>query len=298
MVEDLKFIYAEENLWLLPEVSSAESMGYDEFFAEDRSYHDSDSLWYTSWSAGEGNLLASYGLSSDEDGFYIYKDSRRNTPYYRITNTQDLSDCSAVITNTRQLYCAVDGKLLRVDVLSGERDPLYSAEFIPDMVLCHNDVLYFLAISDGILSLNRLYLPSMTLDVLYSQTAPEVPMNFYDLHAPDSNQSVITWEIINPLFWKAVTEILDGPESEYPDLYYLRYFTVDYITAHPLHDEAVQHNFALLQDVTGLRPRMKCYYDPMADTYEERYGIYDICFFGTGVHNDEEHFSSDPEYGD
>ena len=301
VVEDLKFTYASEHLWIAPEFNAADSLGYEEFFAQESVYHDPDAPWYgyihagnSVWFAGDGELRALYGLGLDEDGFYIYKDLR--VPHYRITNTQDFSDCSAVITNTRQLYCAVDGKLLRVDVLSGERDPLYSAEYIPDLVLCHNDVLYFLAISDGILSLNRLYLPSMTLDVLYSQTAPEVPMNCYDLHTPDSNQSVITWETINPLFWKAVTEILEGPESEYPDLYYLRYFTVDYITAHPLHDEAVQHNFSLLQEVTGLRPRMKCYYDPMADTYEERYGIYDICFFGTGVHNDEEHFEDYPAY--
>ena len=300
VVEDLKFTYASEHLWIAPEFNAADSLGYEEFFAQERVYHDPDAPWYgyihagnSVWFAGDGELRALYGLGSDEDGFYIYKDLR--VPYFRITNTQDLSDCSAVITNTRQLYCAVDGKLFRVDVLSGERDPLYSAEYIPDMVLCHNDVLYFLAISDGILSLNRLYLPTMTLDVLYAQTAPEVPVSCYELYAPGSNRSTITWETINPTFWKAVTEILEDPESEYPELYYPA-LTPEYLATHSIHTETVQHNFALLQDVTGLRPRMKCYYDPVADTYEERYGIYDICFFGTGIHGDDEHFESYPEY--
>ena len=41
---------------------------------------------------------------------------------------------------------------------------------------------------------------------------------------------------------------------------------------------------------------MRCYYGPVADTYNEKYGIYDICFFGTGVHNDEEHFEDYPAY--
>lgn len=293
-VEELKFINAPEYPWMIPKFTS---IGYEEFFAHDRAYYDLDTPWFgygyarnSAWFAGDGEARALYGLRSDEEGFYIYENGHKQMPCYRIPNTQDLVDCNAVITNTRQLYCAVDGTLLRVDVLTGERDTLYTAEYIPDMELCYNDVLYFLAVSDGILSLNRLYVPTMTLDVLYAQTAPEVPVSCYDLHAPASNRSTITWETINPLFWQAVTEILEGPESEYPELYYPDAFTFDYMTAHPFIDEAVQHNFALLQDVLGLRPRTKCYYDPIAGTYEEKYGIYDVCFFGTGIHNDEEHF--------
>ena len=250
----------------------------------------------SAWFAGVGEARALYGLRSDKEGFYIYEDGHKQTPCYRIPNTADLVDCNALITDTCQLYCAMDGILLCVDVLTGERVTLHTADYIPDLELCLNDVLYFLAISDSILSLNRLYLPTMTLDVLYTQTTPEVPVSCYELYAPSSNRSVIKWETINPTFWKAVEEIMAGPESEYSDLPYFRYFTVDYITAYPFNNEMVQLNFAALQDKLGLRPRMKCYYDPVADTYTEKYGIYDICFFGTGIHSDEEHFESYPEY--
>ncbi|MBR3704050.1 MAG: hypothetical protein IKM11_00965 [Oscillospiraceae bacterium] len=301
LIEDLEFIHASERPWMASEFDTATPLGYEEFFAQERSYSTSSALSYNSraystWYAGESESRARYGLRSDEDGLFVYKDSHWYTPYYRIPNTEDLNGCSALLTSPCELICMMDGKLLRVDMLSGKRDTLYTTEYIPDMVVCNNAVLYFLALSDGILSLNRLYLPTMTLDMLYAQTAPEVPVSCYELYVPGSSQSVITWETINPIFWKAIEEIMAGPESEYPDLYYLRYFTVDYITAHSLHDEAVQHNFSLLQDVTGLRPRMKCSYDPMADTYDERYGIYDICFFGTGIHGDSEHFADTPEY--
>lgn len=84
------------------------------------------------------------------------------------------------------------------------------------------------------------------------------------------------------------------PESEYPKLY--GSFTLDYVVDHPIQYEMVQFNFAQFQNAIGLRPRMRGYYDPAADTYNERYGIYDICFFGTGIHSDEEHFESYQEY--
>ena len=103
-------------------------------------------------------------------------------------------------------------------------------------------------------------------------------------------------ELIPPIFWQAATKILDGSGSEYSELSLPCDFTIDYITAHPFENETLQYHFAKLQDVLGLRPRMKGYYDPVADTYDEKYGIYDICFFGTGIHGDEEHFESDPEY--
>lgn len=301
LVEDLKFIHASERPWMASEFDTAPPLDYEEFFAQERSYSTSSALSYNSsaystWYAGESESRARYGLRSDEDGLFVYKDSHWYTPYYRIPNTEDLNGCSALLNSPCELICMMGGKLLRVDILSGKRDTLYTAEYIPDMVLCNNAVLYFLALSDGILSLNRLYLPTMTLDVLYAQTAPEVPVSCYKLYVPGSSRSAITWETINPIFWQAATEILEGPESEYPELYYPDAFTVDYISTHPINDESVQLTFAQLQDVTGLRPRMRCSYDPVADSYEERYGIYDICFFGTGIHGDNEHFADTPEY--
>lgn len=289
-----------EHPWMMPEV---EHLGYEEFFSEERAYHDQDAPWY-SYTQGEGSFwifengesYTAYELESDENGFFICKNRDEENPIHRIPNTETLVGGEKIITNTRQIYCIVDGKLLRVDVLTGERNTLYTAEYIPDMVLCHNDVLYFLALSDGILSLNRLYIPTMTLDLLYARVAPEVPVTCYELYSPNSSRSVIKWETINPIFWKAVEEIMAGPESEYPRMYYPSALTVEFITAHPFGREEVQSNFAMIQDVIGLRPRMRGYYDPVADAYNERYGIYDICFFGTGIHSDEEHFGSDPEY--
>ena len=207
VVEDLKFTNAPEYPWMMPQLAT---IGYEEFFAYDRAYYDPEAPWYgytsklnSPWFAGDGESRALYGLLLDEDGFFIYKDSKRNAPCYRIPNTENLTDCSEVITNTRQLYCAVNGTLLLVDVLTGERETLYTAEYILDLELCHNDVLYFLALSDGILSLNRLYVPTMTLDQLYTQTASEVPTSCYELYEPSTNRSVIKWETVNPAFWKA-----------------------------------------------------------------------------------------------
>ena len=286
--------------WMMPEV---DHLDYEEFFAYDRAYHGQDMPWsdYTSalngmWFVRSDDSSTAYEWESDENGIFICRLRKEEDPLHRIPNTADLVDCTQAISNTRQLYCAVDGKLLCVDVLTGERNTLYTAEYIPDLMLCHNDVLYFLAISDGILSLNRLYVPTMTLDLLYAQVAPEVPESCYNLYAPNSSQSVIIWETINPTFWKTVEEIMAGPESEYPELNYPAALTVEYITAHPFGYEDVQNNFAMIQNAIGLRPRMRGYYDPVADTYDEKYGIYDICFFGTGIHSDEEHFESYQEY--
>ena len=298
VVEGLKFVYQSEYPWIAPVI---EPMGYEEFFAEERSYHDLDASWYgytrargSMWGVEHGETYNTYELRSDENGFYIYEYRDEKNMLYCVPNTEDLDGCAKAITNTWKLYCIKDGELLCVDVLTGHRNTLYTAEHISDMTLCHNDVLYFLAISDGILSLNRLYVPTMTLDQLYTQTASEVPANCYELYMPATNRSVIEWETITPLFWQAITPVLEGPANNYPELCYPHAFNLEYIAGHPLWDEAVQHNFLMLQDKLNLRPRMKCYYDPITNTYTEKYGIYDICFFGTGIHNEDEHFEDYP----
>ena len=300
VVEGLNFVYESEYPWIAPII---EAIDYEEFFAMERSYHDLDAAWYgftraqgSMWFVDHGDFGTAYELRSDENGFYICECSKGKNTLHRVPGTKDLDGCTKAITNTWKLYCVKGGQLLCVDVLNGKRDILYTAEQIPDLMLCHNDVLYFLAISDGVLSLNRLYVPTMTLEQLYTQTASEVPANCYDLCWINTNHSVIEWETINPAFWQAITMILNSPKWDYSELAYPDAFDLDYIAEHPLQDESVQHNFSTLQKKLNLRPRMKCCYDPVSCAYTERYGIYDICFFGTGIHNDDEHFEDYPAY--
>lgn len=286
---------AEENApeypWMTPET---EPLNYEDFFAQEREY---DSIYPSFWSFEDGDNYAAYELNSDESGFFICEYNDRKNPIHRIPNSEILLDCDSVLTDTRRLYCIKGGDLLRVDVLTGQNELLYSAEDIPDMRLCGNAVLYFLALSDDVLLLNRLYLPTGTLDLLYAQTAPDVPASFYELRGIPTNRSVIYWETVSPVFWEKVLSILNG-ELDCPELWYTYCFTLEYMTEHPrpLSDEAVQHNFAMLQDDFNLRPRMEGCYDPVADTYAQQYGIFDICYFGTGIHSHDEHFADYPEY--
>lgn len=277
--------------WMTPET---EPLSYEEFFAEEREY---DSIYPSFWSFEDGDNYAAYALNSDENGFFICESNDRKNPLHRIPNSETLLDCDKVLTDTRRLYCIRGGDLLRVDVLTGQTELLYSAEDIPDMQLCGDAVLYFLSLSDGVLLLNRLYLPTATLDLLYAQTAPDVPASFYELYGTATNRSVIYWETVSPIFWEKVLSILNG-ELDCPELWYTYCFTLEYMAEHPqpLSDEAVQHNFAMLQDDFNLRPRMEGCYDPTTDTYTQQYGIFDICFFGTGIHSHDEHFADYPEY--
>ena len=284
--------------WMAPEM---EHLGYEEFFAAERTYRDPETPGYRYtrvlgvgqfWSVGEGDSYTPYIFMADEDGFFICEFNNEENVLHRVPNTADLADSTLFTSNTRQIYCFHGGELLCVDVLTGERTVIYAAGRVVDQVLCYSDVLYFLAIEGDTLSLLRFYHPTMTL--LYRQPALDIPDSWYDLHRPDSNLSPVTWETIHPAFWDAIQPLLDDPSLLTNEQISPTIFNREYLTAHPLSNEAIRFCFMHLQPELNLRPRLLGIYDPVTDTYSEQYGIYDICYFGTGI-DGHEHFSDDPE---
>lgn len=293
-----------------------ESLPYEEYFSEDRPYKpynlysmghnwvQQDDVYYQYWDVTDdaGNTVT-YGLGQYPDGFYICEmnglDEADKLYYVPGTENVDMSTAFLqFVSNGRTLLCVRNsGELLSIDLVSGDTEILYSADHIlGDLCLATRDVLYFLSEANGILCLNRIYLPSRTVDLLYAQTSPGVPVDWYDLKEPQSSQSVIEWETMNPDFWKFIQEIIQDPEHPLGQTEgLLGAFNMEYIEAYPF-ELSVQHDSSLLQNEINLRPRLCGIYDPRTDTYTELFGIYDICFFGTSIHDDSEHFAPYPEY--
>lgn len=284
-------------------VEESAQLSYEEFFSEERSYQAADAgesgtthALGASWSVEDGEDAPLYALQQDKDGFYIALSSDSQTPLYRVPNSAQLVGCETVLTNTRQIYCTRGGELLCVDILTGTTTVLYHGDTLLDVLLAGNEVLYVLTADADTLSLLRIYCPTATTDLLYSCPKTDVPSNWYQLLLPESNQSAVLWDTLNPAFWDEVQKLCSDPETLSVELAYPAAFDVDYIAQCAYQDEAVIYNFSQLQNALNLRPRLRACYDSTTDTYTEQYGIYDICFFGTGIHTDAEHFADTQDY--
>ena len=224
---------------------------YDAYFSRVHKYDDYDSLYVTRWyvtdKGTKGTLYyddvsqPGFALCNDEDGFFIIAfDDDEHTPGkptgYRRDDGLHLSTYEPPLeiiwevpkaeTNAKTDRFLTDGKyvyfvrnkntILRQDLIRGDLVTLYKGDPILTesndcMELHDQNVLFFLTKSGDCVNINRLYLPSMTLDVLRNDIPMTCFQGEFSLYIPDSN--TLTWTTLNPDFFHRVMEVIEDPDS-------------------------------------------------------------------------------------
>lgn len=224
---------------------------YDAYFSRVHKYDDYDSLYVTRWyvtdKGTKGTLYyddvsqPGFALCNDEDGFFIIAfDDDEHTPGkptgYRRDDGLHLSTYDPPLeiiwevpkaeTNAKTDRFLTDGKyvyfvrnkntILRQDLIRGDLVTLYKGDPILTesndcMELHDQNVLFFLTKSGDCVSINRLYLPTMTLDVLRNDIPMTCFQGEFSLYIPDSN--TLIWTTLNPDFFHRVMEVIEDPDS-------------------------------------------------------------------------------------
>lgn len=209
---------------------------YEEYFSEKHAYPYGDflNLLSHSWGIREDGTLAAddseadrqYRLTQGTDGLYVQisKNGTYVTVWY-VPESAALADCGTFFTDGSYAYCVQDNRtLLRVDLHLGTVETLFSRKriFTQDCnwgQLYDGKVLFFLAQSGGKGALYRLYLPSLTLELISDQLPLESLICSFNYWPDETDASIIHWDTINPAalqrLWEKCKEPYTYYESEY-----------------------------------------------------------------------------------
>ncbi len=239
-----------ETPWL---TAIPEAQSYDAYFSEVRIFTHSANLYVNRWKVnedGSAGMIPSdyepdqgYALVLDDEGFLIVTfandewlpgwisgsrtgrglqwNADRNPLkiIWEVPGSESLTDIDCYITDGRYAYCVrSQNQILRLDLLTGDTETLFTAESIPvsskDCICLHDQsVLVFLSQTGDKISVNRLYLPTMALDVLYDEINADAFVGNFYLSYDDTD--ALLWGIMDPAFIPRLTDILSDPDSDY-----------------------------------------------------------------------------------
>lgn len=271
-----------------------EPLSYEEFFSEDHSIHG----WYAEnmlygWLYPYEDTQILCRVSPNWNGKLIVE-SDAFDEVYTVPCKQDLSDYS---------YLAADGKfayltnktsttVIQVELRTGAVKELVTAESLLYVFVCARDLLYYASIEGDVISINRLYIPTMQNDCLYDQISADIPLDYvgFSMHRPTSTLGGVVWETMNPEMMDLLKKELYDPNSPYRSHEHIAHLWEE---EDPLDDgRDMIWLMELLQEDYGVRSRIEFTYDPKDGTLSQRKGIVDSCWTGTVWGHD--HFA--PEY--
>ena len=271
---------APDTPWL---TAARDHLPYEEYFSTVRIFSYIAGPYSTIWNVnadGNPGILYSgtptanaYCLKPDQHGLHILSYGTQKT-VWTVPDSQNLTSAARFITDGRYAYCIRDRKeLLRVELLTGKREILATADRFPvesDYCLSLHDreVLLYLTQTDDKISVNRLYLPTMTPDVLCDNIPAEAFLCYFTLSYNDTD--ALLWCIMDPAFIPKITDILSDQDSDYrqyvtnPDSLWSAE-NLDEIAVHPNFTTLVQH-IEILEETPAL---LSCYLELSGKTFEE-----------------------------
>ena len=209
--------------WLAPERTS---MTYEAFFGENRRYEDFPWYWER-WNYVTDFSEGLYFLKTDADGWYVHTtdpDRWDENPLHHVPDSEKLTKWEISFCDGRYAYCFCEEfTLLKVDLLTGQSEEIPTGITAVKRVMAempHPDVLYILAEGGEYEEVYRLYLPTMTLDLLYGEIPLDTPkeINYvYDREClfPKGTREPLAVTYINPAFNELIQKTLADKESPY-----------------------------------------------------------------------------------
>lgn len=201
---------------------------YEEYFSEVRIFSYIAGPYTNIWKVNgdrtpgavyNGNSAGNaYCLQLDQQGLHITSYNTKKT-LWTVPRSETLTGIDCYTTDGHYAYCVRNqNEIFRVDLLTGETETLANDITIPVnstycLSLHDQEVLLFLTQTGDRIAVNRLYLPTMTQEMLYDGIGGNGFPYYFDLSYCDTD--ALIWYIFDPAFIPRVADILSDPDSDY-----------------------------------------------------------------------------------
>ena len=266
------------------QTAAPQNIPYEEYFSGVRIFSYTAGPYTNIWKVNDdrtpgavyngGSAGEAYCLQLDQQGFHITSYSSQKT-LWTVPGSESLTGIDCYTTDGHYAYCVRNqSEIFRLDLLTGEGEALVTDVSIPvDNTSCislhDREILLFLTQTDAGIAVNRLYLPTMTQEILYDGISADGFLFYFGLSYRDTD--ALVWYTFDPAFISRVTDVLSDPASDYrkyavdPDgLWGAK--TLEEMAAHRDFITTV-HHIELDLEIPSL---LDCYLDIPSGTYEEK----------------------------
>lgn len=271
----------DPKLWY---IEAPQYLDYREFFATERiASQGANTL---NWTSPEGTVCT----LQQNCGLHVLQN---NATIYTVPDSEALTqNLTLLYTDGHVAYLQSTTELLQINLLTGELKAVYTAKELITCQFLFPEMCYLVEETDTSVSLCRLHIPSLTLDVLYDGIPARTPRSWLFVTFPDSTQGTVSWEGISPEMVDALYLQFQNPESPYyPDFGYTQQNLSDFWENPEL---IRQLDYSLvgstpmmkLQEDLNLQALWKGAYSIADGTVTQDWGVVDTCWFGSGMNHD------------
>lgn len=276
-------------------ISDPQNMSYQDFFAEDRPHTLSNQtqIWHSPVPGSE----TVYSISRPQATFpRLFVAEVNGQVVYEIPNTETTTSYQPLGTDGTYVYLADQyenaSQIIRIDLLTGNTTVIAQYQRILDIQLYPDNVLYYAAAEGSQLKIYRVYLPTLTTDLICElEIHPLMPGTWFSFSV-SSTQGTVSWNGLSPEILDALYAEFSNPDSVYypgfgdpkkdlsefwenPDL--LRNLYYDLRGSIPM---------MKLQDDKNLQAMLRGTYNIADGATTLDWGVVDSCWFGSGLPHD------------
>jgi hypothetical protein len=192
---------------------------YDEYFSRTRKLGYSQISNNLTWTGANG---AEYSLQSmAESGLCVLNEAQEIL--WAVPGTENSSGIQWLVCDGQWAYGILSNNLLRIELLTGKQESLFTGEKMlcgsmgykaANLMVCDRAYLLFAAVSNGKGCIYRLYLPTMTLDLLCDEIPADTLPCWLEIWMPEDNRYT-PFMFLNPELQPIVYDTLADPNSSY-----------------------------------------------------------------------------------
>ena len=276
-------------------LADREMLSYQAFFGENYVYADKAFFGRTDWAVFSGEKAVLFDIKYDiARDVYCVGSVAIGELYYTIPGSEDYTKgYNCLAADGVYIYFQNAEEIVQLNMRTGESRQIVSCDYINNAYICGRDALYYAAVTDGKLAINRLYIPTMQNDVLYDDFSDDTPYGESELYLykPESTQGEVVWYFVNPAMTERLVEEVSNPESKYKSLASIN-ISVLWEEEGALNPDLGRERLWLckhIQEDTDIRTFMKITLNQGTGECSEELGIIDNCWFGSGYPHD--HYS-------
>ena len=198
------------------------SKSYDEYFSLIRQLGHQQISKDLTWFGGDG---AEYTLQSmAESGLCVLSNAQE--VLWTVPGTENPSGIQWLVCDGQWAYGITDTDLVRLELLTGKQESLFTGEKLlcgdkgyeaANLMVCDRSFVLFAAVNNGKGCIYRLYLPTMTLDLICDEIPADTLPCWLEIWMPENNRHY-PFMFLNPQLQPIVYDTLADPNSPFQEV--------------------------------------------------------------------------------
>ena len=198
------------------------SKSYDEYFSLIRQLGYQQISKDLTWFGGDG---AEYTLQSmAESGLCVLSNAQE--VLWTVPGTENPSGIQWLVCDGQWAYGITDTDLVRLELLTGKQESLFTGEKLlcgdkgyeaANLMVCDRSFVLFAAVNNGKGCIYRLYLPTMTLDLICDEIPADTLPCWLEIWTPEDNR-YYPFMFLNPQLQPIVYDTLADPNSPFQEV--------------------------------------------------------------------------------